>query len=125
TPRRARTSNLRFRRPMLYPIELWVPNLLSTKTFWPHERFANPGLNVVRPDRRKVAQWGAGRLVRKEKYHALMTRRQPVSDSAPARPSGVICDLLAAELAIVDFSRRACERRCRVLLESRRFGRRC
>ena len=24
TPRRARTSNLRFRRPMLYPIELWV-----------------------------------------------------------------------------------------------------
>ena len=24
TPKRARTSNLRFRRPMLYPIELWV-----------------------------------------------------------------------------------------------------
>ena len=25
TPKRSRTSNLRFRRPMLYPVELWVP----------------------------------------------------------------------------------------------------
>ena len=25
TPRRIRTFNLRFRRPMLYPVELWVP----------------------------------------------------------------------------------------------------
>lgn len=30
TPKRIRTSNLRFRRPMLYPVELWVHAAATT-----------------------------------------------------------------------------------------------
>lgn len=35
-PRRTRTSNLRFRRPALYPIELWVPEARPVKRLRRH-----------------------------------------------------------------------------------------
>jgi acetyl esterase/lipase/integrase len=34
TPSRSRTCNLRFRRPMLYPVELWVQTIVSAQPPW-------------------------------------------------------------------------------------------
>ena len=49
-PSRARTCNLRLRRPLLYPIELWAPNVLPDLTSDWMEVVICEEVRILRPD---------------------------------------------------------------------------